>query len=48
MDMPTAPITRAKPMLKPNTCAVRRIARILIAGPEKRNVVAGPIPAPRL
>ena len=30
----------------PNTLIVRNIAAILIAGPEKRNVIAGPSPAP--
>jgi len=48
MDIPTAPIIRAIPILKPKTLAVRIIAKIFIAGPENKNVVAGPIPAPRL
>ena len=48
IDIPTAPMTRASPILYPNTLAVKIIARILMAGPEKRKVVAGPIPAPRL
>jgi uncharacterized protein with PQ loop repeat len=48
IDIPTAPMTRASPILYPNTLAVKIIARILMAGPENRKVVAGPIPAPRL
>ncbi len=44
----TAPTARATPSSMPSTRAVRMIARTLIAGPEYRNAVAGPRPAPRL
>ena len=41
-----APIALASPSSHPNTLAVRTIASTFIAGPEYRNAVAGPIPAP--
>ena len=41
-----APTARAMPSCMPRTRAVRTMARTLIAGPEYRNVVAGPRPAP--
>ena len=44
--MEIAATALAMPMSKPNTLAVSTIASKLIAGPEKRNAVAGPIPAP--
>ena len=44
----TAPTTRAIPMSIPKMRAVRMIDKILIAGPEYRNAMAGPNPAPRL
>jgi hypothetical protein len=44
----TAPITRATPISNPRMRAVRIMARILIAGPEYRNAMAGPRPAPLL
>jgi hypothetical protein len=44
----TAPIVRATPISKPSIRAVRIIASILIAGPEYKNAIAGPRPAPLL
>src|SRR5665647_70784 len=44
----TAPTVLATPISKPSILAVRMIARILIAGPEYKNAIAGPRPAPRL
>jgi len=44
----TAPIIRAIPRSNPKIRAVRIIAKILMAGPEYKNVMAGPKPAPRL
>ena len=44
----TAPIIRASPISRPRIRAVRIIERILMAGPEYRNAIAGPRPAPRL
>jgi len=41
-----APIARAMPSDGPSTAAVSTIASTLIAGPEYRNAVAGPNPAP--
>ncbi len=41
-----APIALARPNFQPNTLAVNTIARTLIAGPEYKNAVAGPMPAP--
>ena len=41
-----APTARATPMSSPRMRAVRMIASTLIAGPEYRNVHAGPSPAP--
>ena len=42
----TAPTALAAPSLAPSTLEVRTIASTLIAGPEYRNAVAGPSPAP--
>jgi hypothetical protein len=42
----TAATALAIPKSRPRTLAVRIMARRLIAGPEKRKAVAGPIPAP--
>ena len=42
----TAPRARASPSLQPSTLAVRTMASTLIAGPEYRKAVAGPMPAP--
>ena len=42
----TAATALAIPRSKPRTRAVRIMAMRLIAGPEKRKAVAGPIPAP--
>ena len=44
--MLTAATALARPMSKPNTRAVRMMAMRLMAGPEKRNADAGPMPAP--
>jgi len=44
--MLTAATALAIPRSSPKTLAVRMIAMRLMAGPEKRNAVAGPIPAP--
>ena len=44
----TAPITLAIPSSSPNILAVSMIAKILVAGPEYKNAIAGPNPAPRL
>ena len=41
-----AAIALAIPISSPRTLAVRTIAYKLMAGPEKRKAVAGPIPAP--
>ena len=43
-----APMARATPNSHPNTRAVRIMASILMAGPEYKNAVAGPRPAPLL
>ena len=43
-----APIILAIPISNPNILAVRMMARIFIAGPEYKNAMAGPRPAPRL
>jgi len=45
---PIAPTARAMPNSVPRMRAVRMMARTLMAGPEYRNAVAGPRPAPRL
>lgn len=42
----TAPIARAMPKGSPRIRAVSTIARMLTAGPEYRNAMAGPNPAP--
>ncbi len=44
--MDTAAIALAIPISTPSTLAVSTIARRFMAGPEKRNAVAGPMPAP--
>ena len=44
----TAPMARARPSCHPRILAVSAMARTLMAGPEYRKAVAGPIPAPRL
>ena len=44
--MLTAATALAMPRSRPRTRAVRMIAMRLMAGPEKRKAVAGPIPAP--
>jgi len=46
--METARIALAAPRLNPKMFAVYIIASILMAGPEYKKVVAGPMPAPRL
>ena len=48
IDIVIARIALAAPRSNPKTLAVYIIANILIAGPEYKNVAAGPIPAPRL
>ena len=42
----TAPIALANPNSQPKILAVSTMARTLMAGPEYRKAVAGPIPAP--
>ncbi len=44
----TAPTARASPSCQPRILAVNTTASTLMAGPEYRNAVAGPIPAPRV
>ena len=46
IDIEIAETALAMPISRPRTRAVKIIARRLIAGPEKRNAVAGPMPAP--
>ena len=41
-----AAVILARPICIPNTLIVRNMAATFIAGPEKRNVIAGPRPAP--
>jgi hypothetical protein len=48
IDIKIAETALANPISYPRTCAVRTIANMFIAGPEKRKADAGPIPAPRL
>ena len=48
MDVETAMTALAAPRLNPKMFAVYIITSILMAGPEYKKVVAGPIPAPRL
>ena len=43
---PTAPNALANPISQPRIFAVRMMAKALIAGPEYKNAVAGPRPAP--
>ena len=45
-DTITAPTTRTKPISTPIKPNVKVMAKILIAGPAKRKVTAGPMPAP--
>ncbi len=47
-DIKTAHTALAIPISRPRTLAVRTMANRLIAGPEYKNAVAGPIPAPLL
>src|SRR4030065_1501132 len=44
----TAPANLATPISNPRILAVSIIARIFIAGPEYKNAIAGPSPAPLL
>ena len=44
----TAPIVHAIPISAPRILAVKMMAKILIAGPEYKNAIAGPSPAPLL
>ena len=44
----TAPMILAIPSSNPSILAVSMIARMLMAGPEYKNAMAGPNPAPRL
>jgi len=41
-------MVRATPISNPRIRAVKIMAKMLIAGPEYKNAIAGPIPAPRL
>ena len=47
MLKPTAPTALAIPISNPRTLAVSTIASTFMAGPEYRNAIAGPKPAPR-